>query len=423
MNTFPLRRLARTGLALWLALVLVACTSSHDHAAPSAAAEASAETAVQHAARHRDPTYVCPMHPQIVRDAPGNCPICGMALVERKGEAGAAGRAPAIEVDGRLQQALGVRTAKAEPRVISPSLRAPAQVILDEHRVSHIHTRVAGWVEVLRVHAVGEAVAAGEVLLELYAPDLVAAQEDYLIALRAGGAGSRQQRAAAVRLRQLGMDEAFINALAERGSSQLRVPVRAPKAGVLTVLNVRHGMFVEPSTVVMEIADVSQVWVRVDVFPEQLDRLGEGTIYGAFRIPGVPDRVWRGEAAYVYPAIDELTQTIHLRFPVPNRAGLLKIGSFMDARLRGEDPEPALAVPSEAVIRTAEGERVVLAEGEGRFRPVPVHIGHVADGYTAILHGLEQGQEVVVSAQFLLDSESALRAGFSRLGGEDGHGH
>lgn len=421
MTLSNLRALARAGLTLVLAATLIACSSPDEPVPPGAAAPA--ETAVQHAARHRDATYVCPMHPQIVRDAPGTCPICGMDLVERRADAAASDAAPAVELDGRLRQALGVRTARAEPRVLTARLSAPAQVVLDENRLSHIHTRVAGWVESLRVHAVGEPVAAGAVLLEIYAPDLVAAQEDYLIALRAGGTGSRAQKAAAVRLRQLGLDDAFIDALAERGSSQLRVPVRAPKAGVLTTLNVRHGMYVEPSTVMMEIADVSQVWVRVDVFPEQLDRLGGGKLYAALRLPGVPDRVWRGELDYVYPAIDAITQTVHLRFPVPNRSGQLRIGAFMDAQLRGEDPEPVLAVPSEAVIRTADGERVVLAEGQGRFRPTPVHAGHSADGHTAILHGLETGQEVVVSAQFLLDSESALRAGLSRLGGEDGHAH
>jgi Cu(I)/Ag(I) efflux system membrane fusion protein len=421
MNSSILRVLTRAGLPLLLVALLSACSASQDALPP--APGAGAETAVAHAAKHRNPTYVCPMHPQIVRDAPGNCPICGMTLVERREDPATEDETSAIEVDGRLQQALGVRTAKVETRVLPPQMRAPAQVILDEHRINHIHTRVSGWVETLRVHAVGERVNAGDVLLEVYAPDLVAAQEDYLIALRIGGAGSRQQKGAGVRLRQLGMDDGFIEALAKRGSSLLRVPVRAPKSGVVNLLNVRHGMYVEPSTAMMEIADLSEVWVRVDVFPEQLDRLGDGKVFGAFRIPGVPDRVWRGEVEYVYPAIDEITQTIHLRFSIPNKAGLLKIGSFMDASLRGEDPAPALAVPSEAIIRTADGERVVLAEGEGRFRPVEVHLGHSADGYTTILHGLDEGHEVVVSAQFLLDSESSLRAGLGRLGGESGHAH
>lgn len=412
----------RIGLVL-ACLWLAACVPATDSASPSATAtDPAAESAVAHAARHAEPGYVCPMHPQVQRDAPGNCPICGMALVPRQRDAEPSA-APVVEVDGRLRQALGVRSAKVESRVLPARIEAPAQVVLDEHRLAHVHARVAGWVEVLKIHAIGERVAAGAVLLEIYAPDLVAAQEDYLIALRSGGAGSRQQQAAAVRLRQLGVGEDFIDALAKRGTSQLRVPVRAPRAGVLTQLNVRHGMYVEPSTVVVEIADVSQVWVRVDVFPEQLDRLGDGKLFGAFRLPGVPDRVWRAEASYVYPAIDELTQTVHLRFAVPNRSGQLKIGAFMDARLSGEDPPPALAVPSEALIRTADGERVVLDEGEGRFRPVAVHSGHSADGWTAILHGLEEGQQVVVSAQFLLDSESALRAGLSRLQGDGGHAH
>ena len=367
-----------------------------------------------------DTVYVCPMHPQIRSDAPGSCPICGMDLVARQADA-RRDAAPVVEVDGDLRQALGLRSASVERREMSPRVRAPAEVMVDQDRIRHVHARVSGWVEALHVHALGEKVRAGQVLMEVYAPDLVAAQEDYLIALRTGGVGSRAQRAAATRLRVLGVDDAFIDALAKRGSSELRVPVRAPSDGVVTMLDVRHGMYVTPSTIMLEIANLDSVWVRVDVFPEELERLGEGTIYAALRLEGVRDRLWRGEVSYVYPSLDATARTVQLRVPVPNRRGVLRIGQLMQASLRGEDREPTLAVPSEAVIRTADGERVILDLGDGRFRPQVVHAGLRAEGYTEILHGLEEGQQVVVSAQFLLDSEAALRAGLDRLGG--GHAH
>ena len=367
-----------------------------------------------------DTVYVCPMHPQIRSDAPGSCPICGMDLVARQADA-RRDAAPVVEVDGDLRQALGLRSAPVERRAMSPRVRAPAEVTVDQDRIRHVHARVAGWVEVLHVHALGETVRAGQVLMELYAPELVAAQEDYLIALRSGGVGSRAQRAAATRLRVLGVEDSFIDELAKRGSSLQRVPVRAPADGVVTMLDVRHGMYVTPSTIMLEIANLDSVWVRVDVFPEELERLGEGTIYAALRLVGVPDRLWRGEVGYVYPSLDATARTVQLRVPVPNRRGVLRIGQLMQASLRGEDREPTLAVPSEAVIRTADGERVILDLGEGRFRPQAVHAGLRADGYTEILHGLDEGQQVVVSAQFLIDSEAALRAGLDRLGG--GHAH
>src|SRR5690606_38892901 len=150
--------------------------------------------------------------------------------------------APVMAVDGDLRQALGLRSAPVERRALSPRVLAPAEVTVDQDRIRHVHARVAGWVEVLHVHALGETVRAGQVLMELYAPDLVAAQEDYLIALRSGGAGSRAQRAAATRLRVLGVEDSFIDELANRGSSLQRVPVRAPSDGVVTMLDVRHGM-------------------------------------------------------------------------------------------------------------------------------------------------------------------------------------
>lgn len=363
--------------------------------------------------------YVCPMHPQITSETPGSCPICGMDLVARSRSAAQA--APVIEVDAGLRQALGIRTAEVDRRVLSPRVRAPAEVVADQHRIRHVHTRVPGWVEDLRVHALGERVRAGQVLMEIYAPDLVVAQEDYLIALRSGGVGSRAQRAAAERLRRLGVDDEFIDALSERGRSLQRVPVRAPADGVVTQLDVRHGMYIEPSTIALEITDLSKVWVSVSVFPEELERLGNGTIFAALNLPNQPDRLWRGEVSYVYPSQDAMTRTVQLRVPVPNRRGLLRVGQYMEARLRGEEGEPVLSVPSEAVIRTADGERVVIDAGEGRFRVAQVHSGLRVDGRTQILHGLKEGERVVVSAQFLLDSEAALRAGLQRL--EAGHVH
>jgi membrane fusion protein, copper/silver efflux system len=421
MNITIARGATRTLLSA-ACLLLVACgPGEHAGHQPATEAAAGTETALEHARRHLDPTFVCPMHPQIVRSEPGNCPICGMALVRRDPQrSDGVARAPSVEVDGRMRQALGLRSAAVERRDMAATARAPAQVIVDENRIAHVHSRVRGWVETLAVHAVGERVSANQVLLEIYSPELSSAQEDYLIAVRLEGRTSRSERAAAARLRTLGVDERFIGELAERGTSLTRVPLRAPRAGVVTALNVRHGMYVEPTTDVVEITDLDQVWIRADLFPEQLDRLGD-EIYGAFRIAGVPERVWRGKAEYVYPEIDALTQTVHVRFPVPNRQGHLKVGVFMDGSLRGAAREGVLVIPSEALIRTADGDRVVVEEGEGRFRPLAVHAGHSAEGFTEILHGLGEGQRVVVNAQFLLDAESALRAGLDRLGG--GHAH
>jgi len=401
----------------------------HDHSVqadstPAPAADAgvpvpASTEALPGTASTAPPIYVCPMHPQITSETPGSCPICGMDLVARSRSSAQA--APVIEVDAGLRQALGIRTAAVDRRVLSPRVRAPAEVVADQHRIRHVHTRVSGWVEELRVHALGERVRAGQVLMEIYAPELVAAQEDYLIALRSGGVGSRAQRAAAERLRRLGVDDGFIDALSERGRSLQRVPVRAPADGVVTQLDVRHGMYIEPSTIALEITDLSEVWVSVSVFPEELERLGSGTIYAALNLPNQLDRLWRGVVSYVYPSQDAVTRTVQLRVPVPNRRGLLRVGQYMEARLRGEAGEPVLSVPSEAVIRTADGERVVVDAGEGRFRVAQVHAGLRVDGRTQILHGLKEGERVVVSAQFLLDSEAALRAGLQRL--EAGHAH
>jgi Cu(I)/Ag(I) efflux system membrane fusion protein len=366
--------------------------------------------------------YVCPMHPEIRRLEPGRCPICGMALVERA-PAPEAEALPLIELSGRMIQALAVRTEPVSLRRLAPRVSAPAFARIAEDRIEHVHTRVEGWVEAIAVHSLGERVQPGQVLFELYSPKLSAAQEDYLIALREGGRGSRAERAAAFRLLTLGADEGFIAAIAEAGRSRRTMPVRAASAGVVTALGIRHGMFLEPATVALELSDLSELWVDVRLSSEALEALGEGRPRLLLRHPGREGRVWRAADPVLLPLLDPLTRMHTLRYRVPNRRGLLAPGDFLLAELVGEGLEPVLAVPRSAVIRLPEGARVVRAEGEGRFRPVPVVLGRHSGRYVEIRRGLGEGEQIVTNAQFLLDAEAALGSGLDRYRPEEGHAH
>ena len=404
----------RTVPIILLAVVLTAC----DGSGPSESLEAApAETAVEHAAKHLNPKYVCPMHPQIVRDQPGTCPICGMTLVEKSVEAESAAR-PAVTVASEVLQSMGVRTARVVRDTLSRQIRTVGRVDYDETRLAHVHPRAEGWIERLEVRAEGDPVRRGQALAELYAPQILSAQVDFLIALDQGG-----QKASAASLdktrnllRLLDVPEAAISRLQRDRQTTNTVPVLAPIDGVVTQIGVREGMFVAPSTDMYTIADLGQVWVKVDVFEHQLAWVRSG-LRAAMRVPAYPGRVWEGRLDYVYPELDPRSRTLAVRLVFPNPDGALKPNLFADVVIEGEPRRNVLSLPREAVIVTGEGESVIRALGGGRFRPVEVSTGMKGGGKVEVLAGLEEGEEVVVSGQFLIDSEASLQASFRRLSG------
>ena len=231
--------------------------------------EVEPETALEHAARHADPNYVCPMHPQIVRDAPGSCPICGMDLVEKEVEPDSGGGEPVVTISPQVEHNMGVRTAEAERGRLWRRIDTVGYVDLDETRISHIHLRTEGWLDRLTVKSEGERVAQGDLLFQVYAPELVNAQEEYLQALATGNdslvAASRE------RLLALGITVDQVRRIADTRRALQLSQVYAPQDGVVTALNVREGMYVKPANEVMTLADLSRVWLLAEVFEGQAD--------------------------------------------------------------------------------------------------------------------------------------------------------
>lgn len=401
----------------FVAALLLLVTACGDEAASPGASPAAvgSESALEHAVRHLDPKYICPMHPRIVRDEPGTCPICGMDLVAKR-LAPEVSRYPQVVLSGAVIRNMGVRTAAVTHGTLWKEVRTLGRVEYDETRLAHIHPRAEGWIEELSLRAEGEPVRRGQELAQLYAPDILSAQVDFLLAIdprSRGGPGVKVDKARNL-LRLLDVPEPIIRELERTRRTRNRVPILAPIAGIVTRMLARDGMYVRKDTEMFTIADLSRVWVLVDVFEHQIAWLRPG-LKAEIGVPAYAGRQWEGVVDYLYPDLDPETRTLRVRLVFPNPDLLLRPNMFAEVVIHGGPKENVLRIPSEALIVTGERESVVLALGEGRFRPVDVVTGMHRGGEVEILSGLDQGDEVVVSGQFLIDSESSLQASFIRL--------
>jgi membrane fusion protein, copper/silver efflux system len=358
--------------------------------------------------------YVCPMHPQIIRDEPGTCPICGMDLVEKRIEP-MTDRYPPVSLTSAVVQTLGVRTAVAERGLLWRAIRTLGRVTYDETRLAHVHPRASGWIEALDLRAEGEPVKRGQTLAEFYAPDILSAQIDFLLA-REGRSGARIDADKARNLlRLLAVPDDVISAIERDDRPRNRIPVRAPMDGIVTRIEAREGMYVTEATEMFRVADLSRVWVMVDVYEHQIDWL-KPDAPAEIRVPARPGRTWNGRVDYLYPELDPDTRTLRVRLVFDNPDLSLKPNMFADVEIFGGPKRDVLKIPAEALIVTGARTSVVQALGDGRFQPVDVVSGMQRDGVVEILSGLEAGDRVVTSGQFLIDSESNLRASFQRLG-------
>ncbi|MGH0032093.1 MAG: efflux RND transporter periplasmic adaptor subunit [Myxococcota bacterium] len=370
--------------------------------------------------------WKAPMDPTYVRDAPGKSPM-GMDLVPEC--PGAAGEAPpgAVVVDAATVQSIGVRTAPVVRRDLSRQVRAVGRVAYDERRVAHVHTKVQGWVERLMVDFVGQPVKRGQPLLEIYSPELVATQEELLLAARyrdatgespfddVRGGGQSLFEATKRRLALWDVPERDVRRLLETGEVKRTLTLYAPASGVVTALGVRSGMEVKPNDNLYTIADLGKVWVLADVYEFELPwlELGRPAEVELRYLPGVR---MQGELTYIAPFLDPKTRTAEVRLELDNADGRLKPEMFGNAVIAGTPRHDALAIPSDAVLRSGRRTLAVVALGEGRFEPREIELGlDTGDGWLEVLSGLAEGERIVVSSQFLIDSESNLREAVRKL--------
>jgi multidrug efflux pump subunit AcrA (membrane-fusion protein) len=374
-----------------------------------------------------EPLYwKAPMDPSYVREAPGKSPM-GMDLVPEC--PGAVNAAPegAVIIDSATIQNIGVRTASVERRNLSRAVRAVGRVAYDERRVVHVHTKVQGWIENLFVDFVGQEVKRGQPLLEIYSPELVATQEELLLAARyrdstgkspfedVRGGGRSLFDATKRRLALWDIADRDVERLLKTGEVKRTLTLYAPASGYITRLGVRSGMEVQPNANLYTIADLSHVWVLADVYEFELPwlELGQMAQVELAYLPGVP---MEGELTYIAPFLDPKTRTAEVRLELDNADGKLKPEMFGNAVIAGAPRPNTLSIPTEAVIRSGTRNVAVVALGEGQFEPRDIELGlDSGDGWLEVLSGLKDGEDVVVSSQFLIDSESNLQEAVQKL--------
>ncbi len=363
------------------------------------------------AAMADEPLYwVAPMDPGYRSDKPGKSPM-GMDLIPVYADNGnAAGSL--VKILPEVVNNLGVRTAPVRRETLSRNISTVGYLDYDETRISHIHTRTEGWIERLTVRAEGEQVGKGQLLFELYAPTLVNAQEEYLQALASGNRLLSQ--ASGERLLALGVSPAQVKQLEQNRKVAQYVRFHAPQSGILSRLNVREGMYVKPDTEVMSLANLDQVWLLAEVFERQAGWVKKGQAAEA-RLPALPERTWSGEVEYIYPDLDPVTRTLRARLRFDNTERLLMPNMYAHVEIHGEPAREILTIPNEALIHGADMTRVVISLGNGSFEVRKIRAGMESDDRVEVLSGLEEGEEIVVSAQFLIDSEASLNAGLQRL--------
>lgn len=360
----------------------------------------------------KEPLYwVAPMDPNYRRDKPGKSPM-GMDLIPvYKEDARGNADAGLVSISAVVENNLGVRTTDAVRARLRPEINTVGYVQYDEDQLVHIHPRVEGWVEKLYIKASGDPVTEGEKLYSLYSPQLVNAQEELLLALNRNN--RRLIAAAEERLLALQMDQAFIDSVKRSKQIQQTVTFFAPKSGVVDNLNIREGFFVKPGLQLMSIGVLDDVWVVAEVFASQARDVKAG-LPVTMTLDYLPGRRWQGKVDYVYPSLNEKTRTLRLRLRFDNPDHELRPNMYAQITVH-QDLDETLLVPREAVIRTGDQDRVVLALGDGKFKSVVVKLGRSDRHNFEILEGLESGQAVVTSAQFLLDSESSKSADFARM--------
>lgn len=381
----------------------------------------STEQHMDSADEAKKPLYwVAPMDKNYRRDRPGLSPM-GMELVPVYAEEDAGGEGD-VKISPAVENNLGVKTADVVRTDLYQTIETVGTVQFNESKITHLHSRVEGWIEVLNISTVGDRVQKGQTLYELYSPALVNAQEEYLAALRSGN--NNLINASKSRLLALGLDSSHLARLEQRRKVDQRVQVISEVDGVVKSLMVRQGMFIKPATEIASIAPLSSVWVIGDVLERQSHLLALNQTV-EITLTGLPGKQWQGNISYIYPEVNPMTRTLQVRVTLNNPDGVLKPNMLASLKIRSNRLENVLAIPRNALIKSGQHQRVVKAFGDGKYQSVMVESGaqalHAKTDLpmVQILSGLSEGDRVVSSAQFLIDSESNIDAELERMQAAD----
>ena len=414
------------------------------------------------AAAGRPQLYTCGMHPQIIRDAPGICPICGMKLLPVRANLAGTGPRPAgapdertvkyyrstmipgevsakpgkdtmgmemepvyeggdsasrdIQIDAATIQRMNLKTALVERGPVRREVRTVGTVAYDEAGLRDITIKYEGWIEKLHANTTWARVQAGDPLFEIYSPDLYNAELNYLIVSRSeGAAGGPLTRAARERLRLFDLPDAFVAALARSGEAPRTYVYRAPADGVVIEKMAVTGQMMKAGEIIYRLADLSAVWVLAQIYEKDLPFVQDGQPAAVRTSYGV-QRTYEGRVQSLLPQVDDLTRAATARIVLPNADGYLRPGMFVDVRFAAQLADSAVLVPDLAVLRSGEHNTVFVAHADGSFEPREVELGARSEGnFYEVRAGLNAGERVVTSGQFLLDSESQLREAIQKM--------
>ncbi|MDW7710618.1 MAG: efflux RND transporter periplasmic adaptor subunit [Deferrisomatales bacterium] len=427
---------------------------------PHPSVEGVSEGIPEGAVAEEETLYTCGMHPWIVSDTPGDCPICGMKLtpIRDQGAAAAPGerrilywRAPMdpmeiydrpgkskmgmdlvpvyedelvggveVRIDPVTQQNMGVRTARAEMGPLVRNIRAYGRVTYDETRTAEVSPKFSGWIEELHADFTGQLVRKDEPLFEIYSPELVAAQEEYLTAHRnlsriEGQGGRNLLESARRRLSHFDVPEDEIRTLERTGEVRKTLKIRSPFTGVVTHKNAVQGVFIRTGTTVYKIADLSRVWVDTHIYEYEMPWVEVGQ-EAHMTLPYLPGKAFQGKVSYVNPYLQRQTRDVVVRLEFDNPDRILKPDMYAEVNIKSLQPAEGLRIPSEAVIRSGTRDVVFVTRGDGKFTPREVKLGLQVDGgKVQVLSGVVAGEHVVTSGQFLLDSESRLKEALQKM--------
>ncbi len=395
--------------------------------------------------------YSCGMHPDIIEKEPGNCPICGMKLTpikstqnksastkqgERKilywrapmnpneiydapgkskmgmdlvpvyeDEGGASG---VVTVDGSVLQSMNVKMTMVEKKKLSPVVYTNGYLDTDETKEYAVTTKINGWIEKLYVNYVGQKVVKGQKLVDIYSPELVAAQQELLTALMYNKGASVLENAKR-KLELYDVSKPEIDNLIKTKKVKKYITLYAPFNGTVISKNVLQGDRIKAGNEIMKVANLTKLWLKADIYESELDKIQLGNkvkIYFSYK----PGKVYTGKVSFIYPTVDPVTRTVKVRIDLDNKNEELKPSMFANVEISGKEFEPTPVVPETAVIRSGKSAIVILSLGDGKFKPVEVTLGHYSKGYYQVLDGLKEKDIIVVSGQFMIDSESSLRA-------------
>ncbi len=375
--------------------------------------------------------YQCPMHPQILQDHAGACPICGMDLVVMEGRQDLQSPGPeglvTVQIDPQRQQLMGLRTVKPETMALAGEVRAPARVVADESRTTKVTVKLDGFVERLSADFVGRPVKKGDVLFELYSPELLTAQREYLVALRSLEAqrGTPQEArwmeisgTARRRLEFLDVPATLLAELEAKKDVIRCLPVKSPVDGIVSLKPINVGSRIAPGDVALELTDLSRIWVQADLFEADLGRIRVG-MTGELQIPALGKTI-QGRVTFLDPALDPKSRTLKARLEFPNPGGLLRPEMLGEVVFKvGE--HKALTIPTDAVLDSGTRKIVFVDVTKGHFEPREIRTGASGRDRVEVLEGLAKDEAVVTRAAFLVDSESRLQAALAELTKKKGH--